>query len=66
MRGAGTVPGCDPERALRLARPLQALAGAIVYQMFLDNIEHSERRYHELDPPQGIRDALAALADGGS
>ncbi|HEY1488385.1 MAG TPA: aminoglycoside phosphotransferase family protein [Micromonosporaceae bacterium] len=54
------VPGSDPARALRIARPLQAVAGSILYQMFLDHIEPSERRYHELDPPAGIRAALAA------
>jgi hypothetical protein len=55
------VPGSDPVRALELGRPLQAIAGAILYQMFLDHIEPSERRYHEEDPPAGIRAALAAL-----
>jgi Ser/Thr protein kinase RdoA (MazF antagonist) len=54
------APESDPKRALHLARPLQALSGAILYQQFLDNIETSERRYHELDPPAGIRDAIAA------
>lgn len=56
-------PGSRPERALRLTRPLQAISGAIGYQRFLDHIEDSERRYHELDPPQGVRDAIAALRD---
>jgi hypothetical protein len=56
------APTADPVRALRLARPLQSVAGAVLYQMFLDNIEASERRYHESDPVTGIRDAVAALA----
>jgi Phosphotransferase enzyme family len=54
-------PDADPARALALARPLQAVSGAVTYQMFLDNIEPSERRYHETDPVTGIRDALAAM-----
>jgi Ser/Thr protein kinase RdoA (MazF antagonist) len=53
-------PDADPERALALARPLQALSGAVTYQIFLDNIEPSERRYHETDPVTGIRDAVRA------
>ncbi|HEY2795483.1 MAG TPA: aminoglycoside phosphotransferase family protein, partial [Micromonosporaceae bacterium] len=53
------LPGSDPARALDLVRTLQPLAGAILYQMFLDHIEPSERRYHEDDPVAGIRAALA-------
>jgi phosphotransferase family enzyme len=56
-------PGADPRRALRLARPLQEVAGAVTYQMFLDNIEASERRYHAPDPVAGLRDAVAACAE---
>jgi Ser/Thr protein kinase RdoA (MazF antagonist) len=56
---ATRVDGCEPERALELVRPLQALSGAILYQRFLDHIEDSERRYHEGDPAAGIRLALA-------
>ncbi len=52
------LPHADPERALELARPLQALSGAVLYQMFLDHIETSERPYHEADPVAGIRAAL--------
>jgi Ser/Thr protein kinase RdoA (MazF antagonist) len=53
-------PGSDPARALALAGPLTHLAGAVRYQEFLDNIEASERRYHEADPADSIRAALAA------
>jgi hypothetical protein len=60
---AAEAPGSDPARALQIARPLQALAGAVLYQMFLDNIEASERPYHELDPPACIRNAVAAARD---
>ncbi len=55
------VPASDPRRALELAGPLQAIAGAILYQTFLDNVEDSERRYHEDDPAAGIRTALGAF-----
>jgi Phosphotransferase enzyme family len=43
------APGSDPERAWRLARPLAALGNAIVYQFFLDQIEATERIYHDGD-----------------
>ncbi|MFD0657037.1 aminoglycoside phosphotransferase family protein [Thermocatellispora tengchongensis] len=55
---AGHVPGCDPARALTLARPLQHLAAAVLYQTFLDGIEPSEYPYHLGDPAAKIRDAL--------
>ncbi|MEU8201237.1 aminoglycoside phosphotransferase family protein [Streptosporangium sp. NPDC049046] len=57
---AAAVPGCDPARALLLAEPLQHLAYAVRYQEFLDNIEPSERRYHEGDPAQAVRAAVTA------
>ncbi|MFF3439201.1 phosphotransferase family protein [Streptosporangium sp. NPDC002721] len=57
---AASVPGCDPARALILAEPLQHLAYALRYQEFLDNIELSERRYHEGDPAQAVRAAVAS------
>jgi hypothetical protein len=57
------VPGSDPARALAVARPLSHLSYAVRYQEFLDNIEASERRYHEGDPAQEIRAAVAALAE---
>lgn len=42
-------PGSRPARAWWLLRPLAALRAAAVYQGFLDNIEPSERVYHEAD-----------------
>ncbi|MCC9306823.1 aminoglycoside phosphotransferase family protein [Kitasatospora sp. RB6PN24] len=56
------VPGCDPERALRLAAPFGHLGYAVRYQEFLDAIEPSEHPYHAGDPAAEIRSALAALA----
>ncbi|MGS2646015.1 phosphotransferase [Streptosporangium sp. G12] len=63
---AASVPGCDPARALILAEPLQHLAYALRYQEFLDNIEPSERRYHEGDPAQAVRAAVAAAEVAGA
>jgi Phosphotransferase enzyme family len=52
------LPGSDPEQAWHLLRPLAALRAAAVYQHFLDNIEPSERVYHEQD----VRPALELAA----
>ena len=56
------LPGSDPEQAWHLLRPLAALQTAAVYQHFLDNIEPSERIYHEQDvrPALEIADRLDA------
>src|SRR4051794_18158922 len=53
------VPGCDVGRAVELVRPLGPLYGAVVYQMFLDNIETTERPYHEGDPARALRRAVS-------
>ena len=53
------VPGCDARRAAGLVRPLGPLFGAVVYQKFLDNIETTERPYHEGDPAHGLRTATS-------
>jgi hypothetical protein len=44
------VPGSEPERAAELLAPVAALRQALIYQVFLDGIEPSERIYHERDP----------------
>jgi hypothetical protein len=49
-RWQAAVPGCDPDRAIELLKPIVAAQKAAVYQMFLDNIEPSERVYHATDP----------------
>jgi len=49
-----TVPGCDPDRARELLAPVAALQRAAMYQMFLDNIEPSERVYHAADPAEWL------------
>lgn len=53
------VPGCDPERAIGLLRPVAQLRNAVMYLAFLDSIEPTEWPFHEHDvlPP------LLAAAD---
>jgi hypothetical protein len=58
---ARAVPGSDPWRAWELLRPLAALHGAAVYQGFVDNIEPSERVYHQ-DDVQPALDRASALS----
>jgi hypothetical protein len=58
-----SLPGSDPHRAWQLAKPLAALANALVYQGFLDRIEGSERPYHEGDVLPWLAQA-AVLAQG--
>jgi hypothetical protein len=55
------LPGCDPARAAELVRPVQHLEAALTYQTFLDGIEPDERRYHEGDPVDQVRQALDHL-----
>ena len=55
-----TAPGCDPHAAAALLRPVAALRAAATYQDFLDNIEDSERPYHEADVPERLAAAVAA------
>jgi hypothetical protein len=55
------VPASDPRRALHLIRPLAALRLGWVYQMFLDNIEPSERAYHAKDVEPALRRAASIV-----
>jgi len=59
---AEAVPGSEPFRAWPLARPLAVLRLALVYQMFLDHIEETERVYHEADVERVLRQASAIVA----
>ncbi|WP_173068420.1 phosphotransferase [Phytohabitans houttuyneae] len=52
-----TVPGCEPERAVRLWRPVSELHLAAVYAAFVANIEPSERPYHAGDVAPSLRRA---------
>lgn len=56
-------PGCHPDRAAQLVRPVAALRQAVVYWSFLDQIEPSERVYHEGDPADWLRRAAALTTD---
>jgi hypothetical protein len=60
-RWRDAVPGCDPDRARDLLAPVAALQRAAIYQMFLDNIEPSERIYHAADPADWLARAAAVL-----
>jgi Phosphotransferase enzyme family len=51
-------PGTDPSRAAKLIAPVAALRQALIYRVFLDGIEPSERRYHESDVPFWLRRAI--------
>lgn len=59
------VPGCDPERAAALLEPVAAARQATIYQLFLDNIEASERPYHRDDPRHWLQ-RTARLVSAGS
>ena len=49
------VPGCDPDRASGLLRPVAAARQALIYQLFLDSIEATEQPYHQHDVPDWLR-----------
>ncbi|MFG3710195.1 aminoglycoside phosphotransferase family protein [Micromonospora sp. NPDC047730] len=61
-RWRADVPGCEPERAAELLRPVAALRMAAVYAMFLDGIEASERVYHATDVDACLKQALGGAA----
>ncbi|MDG4830186.1 aminoglycoside phosphotransferase family protein [Solwaraspora sp. WMMD1047] len=56
------VPGCDPDRAVALLRPVAALRNAAMYAGFLARIEPSEHPFHAADVPAWLR--LAAEWSG--
>jgi hypothetical protein len=58
-RWRADVPGCRPERAVALLRPVAWLRMAAVYAMFLAGIEPSERVYHDRDVPENLARASA-------
>jgi len=60
-RWRDAVPGCAPDRAAALLRPVAPLLGAVTYQRFLDLIEPDEHPYHAADPRACLLDA-ASLA----
>ncbi|WP_329109143.1 aminoglycoside phosphotransferase family protein [Micromonospora sp. NBC_01699] len=56
-RWRASHPAADPERALRLLRPVAALRNAAVYAHFVARIEPSERPFHLADVPHHLADA---------
>jgi len=60
------VPGSDAARAAWLMAPVAELAAAAVYQRFLDHIEQTERVYHDHDPVDRFRAAVAVKAAGAA
>jgi aminoglycoside phosphotransferase (APT) family kinase protein len=49
------VPGCDPDRAVALLRPVAALRNAAMYAGFLARIEPTEHPFHAADVPAWLR-----------
>ena len=45
-----TVPGCEPERAADLLRPMLPLIAAVTYNGFCQHIEDTELTYHAARP----------------
>ena len=57
------APNSDPLRAIRPMKVLGYLTYALTYQRFLDNIEPTERIYHQDDPAICLRAAAGAFRD---
>jgi hypothetical protein len=53
------APRSDPDRAMSLIEPVEAVRRALVYRTFVDGIEETERDYHEVDVPAMLRLALS-------
>ncbi len=53
------VPGCEPDRAAELLRPLSPLVAAVTYAEFVRQIEPDERVYHVDDVPEHLVVAVA-------
>ena len=53
------APGCEPERAVELLRPVLPLLAALVYARFCAAIEPDERVYHRRDVVSMLRRAAA-------
>jgi hypothetical protein len=58
------VPGCDPDRAKELLRPLMPLGAALIYAEFCAAIEPDERVYHAIDVPNALKDTAAIWRHG--
>lgn len=58
LRWRVDVPGCDPQRAVELIRPVAELRAAVIYADFLANIEPAEHPYHAGDVPAHLAAAV--------
>lgn len=59
------VPGCVPQEAVDLLRPVAALRAAVTYADFLAAIEPAERPYHAADVRSSLEAAVTAARDDG-
>ena len=53
------VPGCEPDRAAALLRPMLPLIAAVMYADFVEQIEPDERIYHADDVPDMLAAAVS-------
>jgi hypothetical protein len=60
------VPGSDPARAATLIGPVAAARQAVIYRMFLDNIEPAEHIYHAKDPADWLIRTAELVREGSS
>jgi aminoglycoside phosphotransferase (APT) family kinase protein len=56
-------PGCDPARAALLLEPIAAARQAVIYDLFLAQIEPAEHPYHRRDPALWLQRAAQACRD---
>ncbi len=61
------VPGSHPARAAELVAPIAAARQAVIYQLFVDNIEPVERRHHDADVVEWLaRTAAQTLVEAAA
>jgi hypothetical protein len=58
------LPRCKPAHAADLLAPIAAARQAVIYRLFLDNIEPSEQVYHRADPADWLRRTATLLRAG--
>ncbi len=57
------IPGSDPARASQFLAPIATARLAAIYKSFLENIEPSERPYHQSDPAIWLRRTATLVRD---
>ena len=62
--GRPRSPAATPIRAAELLAPVAAARQAVIYQMFVDNIEPVERRHHDADVPMWLIRTAARVRAG--